>query len=116
DHRALELAGELRGLLEVRRESLENGVENTADLTRLDERGVEVGEDPRMLLAGVGERVAGLDVVLDLADDLAERGRLALRAEDLQALQDGKAGVDHGRELAGEDHDVVVLHRRAERR
>src|SRR4029077_15820337 len=93
-----------------------NRIENTADLTGLDEARVEVVEDLRVLLARVGERVARLDVVLELVDHLAEDRRLALRAEDLQALEDRKTCVDHRRELAREHHDLVALHRRAERR
>ena len=42
DHRALDLAAELDGLLVVDREAVEDRVEDTADLTCLDEVDVEL--------------------------------------------------------------------------
>ena len=55
-----------------------------------------------------------IDVFLDPADHLAERLGIALRAQDLQALDDRQPGVDHGRELTREDHDVSRLDGRAD--
>src|SRR5690606_33171725 len=48
----------------------------------------------------------GLDVVEHLLDHLAQRLALALLREDVQALDERQARVDHGRELAREDHDL----------
>ncbi len=60
-----------------------------------------------MLAHGVGERVARLHVVEHLGDRLAERLVLGLLGEDVQALHQGQARVDHRRELPGEDDDVA---------
>ena len=114
DHRPLDLALQLAGLLQVGGEPHEDGVEDTADLTRLDHAAVELGEDPAVLANSLREGGAGLDVFLDPADHLAERLGIALRAQDLQALDDRQPGVDHGRELTREDHDVSRLDGRAD--
>ena len=42
-----------------------------------------------------------------LADDRLEGAVLLLVAEDLQALDERQAGVEHHRELAGEDGDAL---------
>ena len=59
------------------------------------------------LLHRVGERRARLDVGPRLQDDRGEVLVLLLRAEDVEALHERQAGVDHDRELAGEDRQVL---------
>src|SRR2546425_7730929 len=116
DHRALDLALQLDGLLEVVGETDEDRVEDAADLAGLHHVGVEVGEDLAVLADRLGERGAALDVVLDGGDGAAEGFRVGLGGEDGEALHDGQPRVDHGGELPREDHDVARLHRRAEAR
>ena len=65
-----------------------------------------------MLREGVGERVAALDVVHHGPRDALQRLVLGLRGQDVQRLDQRQAGVDHRRELAGEDDDVARLHAR----
>lgn len=54
-----------------------------------------------------GERMAGLDVVQHLPEDLGESGVLRLLSQNVQALHERKARVDHRRELSREYHDVA---------
>ena len=106
-HRALELALQLDGLLDVDRESVQDRVEDAADLAGRDEVDVELVEDLRMLPERVGERRALLDAVLHAEQDLLERLVLALVREDVEALHERQAGVDHRRELAREDLQIL---------
>src|SRR5581483_2148728 len=56
-----------------------------------------------------GQRAALLDVDAHLGDDVRELLVLGLLAQDRQRAQQRKAGVDHRRELAREDRDVLQL-------
>jgi hypothetical protein len=51
----------------------------------------------------------GLDVVADLAEDARELLVLRLLGEDRQRAQQGQPSVDHRRELAREDREVLEL-------
>src|SRR2546427_2435840 len=115
DHRAFDLALQLGGLLEVVGEAHEDRVEDAADLSRLDEARVQVAEDLPVPADRIRERRAGIDVVLDLSEDLPERLRVGLRREDVQALHDRQTRVDHRGELPREDDDVARLYLRADR-
>ena len=107
DHRGLDLALQLDVLLDVGREALENRVEDAARLARGNHVGEQRVEGLRMLLHRVGERRAALDVAARREDDRGEVLVLFLRAEDLEALHQRQAGVDHHRELAREDGQVL---------
>ena len=60
-----------------------------------------------MLLHRVGQRRAAFDVGARLQNDGREVLVLFLRAEDLEALHERQAGVDHHRELPREDREVL---------
>ena len=79
-----------------------------------DHVGEEVVEDLGVLAHGVGEAGAALDVHPGLLQDLREGLVLLLAAQDLEALHERQAGVDHDRELAGEDREVLGGHAAAE--
>src|SRR5271166_6680676 len=55
-----------------------------------------------MLGERLGERLAALDVLENVAQRVLENPRLALALEDLQAAEDRQAGVLKRRELTGE--------------
>jgi hypothetical protein len=107
DHGALDLALERVGLLEEDGQAQQDRVQDTAGLTGGDHVHVERREHLLVLAHRVGQGLAGLDVVEHLLDDLAQRLVLALLREDVEALHERQAGVDHGRELAREDDDVA---------
>ena len=98
---------ELDRLLDVGGEALQDGVEDTARLAGRDHVGEEVVEGLGVLAHGVGEAGAALDVHAGLLEDLGEGLVLLLAAQDLQALHEGQTGVDHDRELAHEDGEVL---------
>src|SRR5206468_11989786 len=52
-------------------------------------------------------RVARLDVEDHRARRVLERLVVALRRENVERLDEWQTGVDHRRELSGEDHDVA---------
>ena len=66
DHRALDLAGQRVGLLEVDRQAVQDGVEDAADLAGLDQVHVERVEGLRVLAQRVGEGGALLHVLAHL--------------------------------------------------
>ena len=107
DHRRLHLALQLHGLFDVGRQALENRVEDTARLARRHHVGEQRVERLRVLAHRVGERGARLDVGARLQNDGREVLVLFLRAENVEALDERQAGVDHHRELAGEDGEVL---------
>ena len=114
DHRALDLGLELDGLLDVGGQALEDRVEDAARLARRDHVGEEVVEGLGVLAHGVGQAGPALHVHARLLQDLGEVLVLLLGAQDLQALHEGQPGVDHDRELAGEDGQVLGGHAAAE--
>src|SRR3972149_2727434 len=57
----------------------------------------------------VRERLAALDIFLDLTDYRRQRGVLRLLRQDAQRLGQRQAGVDHGGKLAAKDGDVFSL-------
>ena len=66
-------------------------------------------EDLRVLLHRVGERCAALDVGSRREDRLGEILVFLLVAENLEALHQRQAGVDHDGELASEDRHVLRI-------
>ena len=108
--RRLDLTRQLDRLLDVGREPAEDGVEDAARLAGGDHVDEEVVEGPRVLPEGVGEGGARLHVLPDGQDDLLERLVVLLRPEDLEALHEGEARVDHDRELPREDGEALGVH------
>ena len=92
----------------------QNGVENTAGFARLDHVGGEVVKDLGIGAHGIGQGCAALDRGADAEQRLLEEVVLLVVAEDLQALHQGKAGIDHHRELAEEDGLLLGLDRAAD--
>jgi hypothetical protein len=76
-------------------------------LARGDHVDVELVEALRVLTHRVGEAGTALDVHPRLLQDLAEGLVLLLAAQDLEALHERQARVDHHRELASEDREVL---------
>ena len=61
-----------------------------------------------MLAHGVCQGVTGLDIGLDGLQTFF-KGRVGLLlAENLQALDQGKTGIDHGGQLSGKDDQVLA--------
>ena len=108
DHRALDLALQLHRLLDVEREPVKDRVEDAADLAGRDQVDVEVVERPWGACERVGEGRALLDLRLHVGEHLLEGLVRRLRREDVEALHERQAGVDHRRELAGEDDEVLL--------
>ena len=77
-----------RAAFDVGRQTLQDGVEDTASLTSRHHVDVQIRERLRVFLEGVGERRPGLDVLADLQDDVLESLVFLLLAQDLQALDE----------------------------
>ena len=107
DHRRLHGALQFDVLFDVAREALQNGVENTARLARFHHVVVQRVEDLVVLLHGGGERRAALDRGAGAVQNLLEGFVLLLARKNLQALHQRQAGVDHHRELAREDGQLL---------
>src|ERR1039457_4642921 len=106
DESRLDLALQLDGLLDVGREAAQDRVEDTARLAGGDHIHEEVVERLGVLTHRLGERGAGFDVLPHGQDDLLEEAAVLLAAQDLEALHERQAGVDHDRELAREDREA----------
>ena len=61
-----------------------------------------------MLFQGLEQGTTALDVVANRVQLTPQLGIFGLLAHDLQGLQNGYAGIDHGRKLTTEDHHVPV--------
>src|SRR5581483_9756861 len=108
DHRAAKLALQLHRLFVVNGETIENRVEDAADLARLNEVAIELVEDLRVLAERVAEGRTAFDAALDVAKDAAEELVVGLVGEDVEALHDRETGVDHRREEARERDEVLL--------
>ena len=112
-HGRLDLRPELDVLLDVRRQPLQNRVEDAARLTRRDHVGKEGIENPRMLPHRIGEARTGFDRGPCPQDGLPERPVHFLLPQGLETLHQRHARIDHHRELAREDRQVSRGHRLA---
>src|SRR5437762_3593984 len=109
DHRALDLALQLGGLLDVAGQPLQDDVEDTSGLTDGEHVDEEIVEHLRILLERLREGGAALDFVRNAGRHRAQGLGVALLRQNRQALSDREAGVDHRGELARVDREVLVL-------
>ena len=72
-------------------------------LSGLDHRDVKAVEDSRVASHCLREEHPALDLAPHVPDHHRERAVVRLLLEDHERLYDREPGVDHGRELAGED-------------
>src|SRR5581483_9748294 len=107
DERRLDGRFQLDGFFDVGRKALENRVQNTAGLARLDHVGGEVVEDLGIATHGVGEGGAALDRGPHAVQGALERLALLVGAKDFKTLHQRQSGVDHDGELAEEDGNVL---------
>ena len=63
----------------------------------------------RMLAERLRHRRAGLDLVLDVHHETREAGVAVAARDDLERLQQRHAGLQHRRELAREERDVLLV-------
>src|SRR5580658_4090178 len=116
NHSGLHGALELDVLFDVAGEALQNGVQNTARLAGLNHVVVEGVKYLLELLHGGGKSGAAFDRAAHAIQNLLEGDVLLLSCENLQALDQGQAGVNHDRKLAGEDGQFLGVHAAAEGR
>src|SRR5208337_1335650 len=109
NQRRLDGRAQLDRLFHVDGEALQDDVENTASLAGLDHVGGQVVEDIRILAHGIGQRGTTFDGGPDPEQRFLEAGILLVGAENLQALDQWQAGVNHDGELAEEYRDILDL-------
>ena len=117
DHRALDAALDLRLLLDLFGDPVEDVVEHARGLARLHHRDVELVEHLRVTRHRLREEKPSLDVGAELGDDLGQVDVVGLLLEDHQGRDDVEACLDHRRELAREDLHrarLDLLERRAQ--
>src|SRR5271156_5363085 len=110
DHRGLHGAFELDVFFDVAGEALQNGVENTARLSGFHHVVVERVEDLLKLFHGGGKSGATFDRAAHAVQNLLKGLVVLLAGENLQALHQRQTGVNHHRELAGEDAQFLGVH------
>src|SRR5207245_5867417 len=104
---ALDLSSELLGLLEVGGQAVEDHGQRATRLAGAHGRHVETTEDGRIPLERVREGAAARQRVADVLDDLPESPIAGLAAERGEDPDQMEAGLQHGGELAGEEHQRV---------
>ncbi len=109
DQGRLHRRAQLDGLFDVDRQALQDDVENTAGFTGFDHVGGQIIEDLGVLAHGVGQGGATFDRGAHARQRLLERWVLLVGGQNLQTLHQRQAGVDHDRELAEEDGNVLDL-------
>ena len=109
DHRALHAPLQLRLLLDLRRNAVEDGVKRSRRLARRDHRAEEPVEHLRVPRECAREDHSRLDVRADLGDDLLQILVVGLLLERHERGNDADACLDHGRQLASEDLERLRL-------
>jgi len=113
DQRRLDLVLDRHRLFLVDGESIEQRFQDTALLAGLDQVAVEAIEVERVLAERRRQAGAGLDVGADVGEQARHARIRAATGDDVERLDQRHAGAHHGRELAGEDGDVLLLDRLA---
>ena len=108
-HRALHSALDLRFLLDLVSDPVENDVEDSSRLPGLDHRDEEAREDPRMTGHCLGEQEPTLHVDAEIGNDHRELLVLGLLLEDDERRHDVETCLDHRRELPREDLEGLGL-------
>src|SRR5207248_3305795 len=96
-------------LFDVRRKTLKNGVENTARLARFHHVHVQGVEDFRRAAHGGGKRCASFNLGARAGQDFLKDLILLLARKNLETLHQRKTGVNHDRELAREDGQLLGI-------
>ena len=109
DQRRLDRRPQAHGFFDVGRQSLQNDVENTAGFSSLDHVGSEVVEDVGILAHSIGQRRAPFHRGANPGQRFLKRLVLLVGRKDFQALHQRQTGIDHDRELAEENRDVLGL-------
>ena len=97
-------------LFDVRRKTLQNGIQNTAGLTGLDHVDVQGIEDFWRAAHRRREGRAALDLTARSGQDLLKDLVLLLARQNLKTLYERQTGIDHDRELSREDRELLGLH------
>jgi hypothetical protein len=108
-HRALHSALDLRFLLDLVSDPVENDVEDSSRLPGLDHRDEEAREDPRMTGHCLGEQEPALHVDAEIGNDHRELLVLGLLLEDDERRHDVETCLDHRGELPREDLEGLGL-------
>ena len=116
NHRGFHGALQLYVLFDVAGEALQNCVENTAGLARFHHVVVKGIKDLFVLLHRRGESGAAFDGSAHAVQNLLEDFVLLLPRENLEALHERQAGVDHHRKLPGENRQLLGVHACSESR
>ncbi len=103
DHRPLDAPLELRLLLDLHGNPVEHHVEDPRSLARLDHRDEQLAEDLRVTRHRLRQQQPALDILAQLGGHLGEVAVARLLLQHDQGRDDVEAGLDHRRELPGED-------------
>ena len=115
DHRGLHRALQLDVLFNVGGEALQNGVENTARFSRFHHVVRRAGRTPCRTASSRRKASRRLRPTRAYAgQNLLEGLVFLLAGQNLQALHQRQAGVDHHRELARENGQFLGIHAAAE--
>src|SRR5689334_7722026 len=91
------------------RETKQNTIQQTAYFACVNHVDIELIEDFWMLLQRVGKGRTSLNIELDFSHRLTEKLVFRLGRKDIETLNKGQAGIDHGRKLTRKDDKVLVF-------
>ena len=100
---------QLDRFFDVDGQALQDDVQNTAGFAGFNHVGGQVVEDLGIELHGVGQSGAAFHRGAHAGQRLLEGRVLLVGGQNFQTLHQGKAGVDHDRELPKEDGNVLGL-------
>ena len=109
DQSRLNRGAQAHSFFDILRQALQDDVENTASLARLDHVGSEVIENRWILAHGIGQGGSALHRGTHAVQRFLERGVLLVGRKNFQTLHQRQSGIDHDRELPEEDGDVLGL-------
>ena len=114
-HRPLDLGLKLCRFFHVCGQTLQNGIQDTAGFSRGDHIHKQVVKVFRIFFQCVGKRGTAFHRLFDFFENVLKRLVFLLRIENIQALDDGKPGIDHCGELAGKENDVFLRNLRGKK-
>jgi hypothetical protein len=105
-HRGFNFLAKAGRVFQVSRQPGEDFRQQTAPFTGCHHANIEAVKSLWMFLQGFGKTVAAFNARADIADDITHHFVWRLIGQSLQGLNDGQTGINHGCQLARENHQI----------
>src|SRR5258706_579435 len=105
--RFLDLALDRHDLFLIGGQTIKQGIQNTGLFASADQIAIKRIEVQRILAKRLGKTAPGLNIGLDIQQQLGNRRIAMPLGDNIKSLQQGHTGFHHGRQLAGKKCDVL---------